>query len=103
MINWDRISELTEEVGEDDLAEVLLLFCEEVEDVLQKLPTAAPGDMPGHLHFLKGSALNIGLVDVSRICETQERKIAADPAAVPEIDSIQSAYKSAKIELEKLY
>ena len=103
MVNWDRISELTEEVGEDDLAEVLLLFCEEVEDVLEKLPTANADTFPAHLHFLKGSALNIGLDEVSRICEMQERRVAADPAVVPEIDLIQTAYDAAKAELKTLY
>ncbi len=103
MINWDRISELREEVGEDDLAEVLGLFFEEVEEVLEKLPSADAQDIPGHLHFLKGSALNIGLSGVSGLCRDEEAKLAADPTANAQVGAIRSAYNAAKIELESLF
>ncbi len=96
MINWDRINELTEEVGEDDLSEVLLLFCEEVEEVLEKLPSASANEVPAHLHFLKGSAMNIGLESVSQLCKSEEQRITADPSAQPAVEAIQSAYLSAK-------
>lgn len=99
MVNWDRVSELREEVGEDDLAEVILLFCEEVEEVLAVLDDASPADMPGHLHFLKGSALNIGFKAVSDRCQTEESRIKDTPGATPDIAGIRSDYVASKAEL----
>ncbi len=102
MIDWDRISELREEVGEDDLSEVLALFCEEVEDVLANLPGDDIGSLKANLHFLKGSALNIGLKGVSDLCRVEERKLQDDPASVPAIEPIRSAYRNARSKLGDL-
>ncbi|NNE88533.1 MAG: Hpt domain-containing protein [Silicimonas sp.] len=102
-MNWDRISELREEVGEDDLAEVIALFCEEVEEVLAILANASVADIPGHLHFLKGSALNIGFDSVSTLCLREETKLKEDPDAKPDIACIQKYYATSKSELEGLF
>lgn len=102
MVNWDRISELREEVGEDDLAEVITLFCEEVEEVLETLDTAPASDLPGHLHFLKGSASNIGFEAVSNRCQSEETRLKQDPSAVPDLAGIRNDYKMSKAELDGL-
>lgn len=99
MLNWDRVSELREEVGEDDLAEVILLFCEEVEEVLAVLDNAPAADMPGHLHFLKGSALNIGFETVSNRCQAEEARIKETPGIMPDIAGIRADYIASKAEL----
>lgn len=96
MINPARIQELKEEVGEDDLIEVIALFCEEVEEVLQSLNTTAQADIPAQLHFLKGSALNIGLDTVSELCRTEESRLKMDPSASVDIGAIRTAYAAAK-------
>ena len=103
MVNWDRINELREEVGNDDLAEVLALFCEEVEDVLEELGTVPSDALPSRLHFLKGSALNIGLEGVSSLCQSEERRLSENPASQPEIQAIRCAYATARIELEAFF
>lgn len=100
MINWDRIEELRDEVGDDGLAEVLTLFCGEMEEVLDLLQTAAPDTLPAHLHFLKGSALNIGLDGVCELCQAAESKLFTDPAYRPELPEIHSAYLAAKCDLK---
>lgn len=102
MVNWDRLSELREEVGEDDLAEVILLFCEEVEEVLAILDTATSADMPNHLHFLKGSALNIGFDAVSARCLNEEERLKQDPNAPSDIAGIRADYAASKAELDGL-
>lgn len=61
MIDWTRIDTLRDEIGEDSLREVVLLFLEEVEAALDALPpedAAAP--LREALHFIKGSALLAG-------------------------------------------
>lgn len=102
MVNWDRITELQEEVGEDDLAEVLVLFCEEVEEALGALATTDAAKLKGHLHFLKGSAMNIGLDQVSTLCREAEQSLTSDPNAIVSVDTIRSAYQSARTELQDL-
>ena len=96
MINTARIQELKDEVGEDDLIEVIALFCEEVEEVLQSLDATEQSDIPAQLHFLKGSALNIGLDAVSELCRTEESRLKTDPTASADIGAIRTAYAAAK-------
>ncbi|MEO9823594.1 MAG: Hpt domain-containing protein [Paracoccaceae bacterium] len=102
MVNWDRLSELREEVGEDDLAEVVALFCEEVEEVLAVLGNASPSDMPNHLHFLKGSALNIGFEAVSELCQKEEQRTNENADAIVDIPALRAAYLTSKAELDGL-
>lgn len=101
MINTARIQELKDEVGEDDLFEVIELFCEEVEEVLDDLGSAESAEIPGHLHFLKGSALNIGLDAVSDLCRTEEQRLKSDPSATADIDAIRAIYATSKDALLK--
>jgi HPt (histidine-containing phosphotransfer) domain-containing protein len=102
MVNWDRLSELREEVGEDDLAEVITLFCEEVEEVLALLDAASPADLPNHLHFLKGSALNIGFEAVSTRCQNEEARLKQNPNAAVDTAGIRTDYAASKAELDGL-
>lgn len=102
MVNWDRLSELREEVGEDDLAEVIALFCEEVEEVLAKLENAPAADIPNHLHFLKGSAMNIGFDAVRDRCESEEVRAKKAPDSVPDVEGIRADYTASKAALEGL-
>ena len=103
MVNWDRITELQEEVGEEDLAEVLALFCEEVEEALGALSTADAGTLKSQLHFLKGSALNIGLDQVSTLCREAEQSLAGDPQSVIAVEAIRTAYENARVEMKDLF
>lgn len=96
MINTSRIQELREEVGEDDLAEVISLFCEEMDEVMDGLENTAPDQLPSRLHFLKGSALNIGLDDVSELCRIEELRLSTDSKGAVDIAAIKSAYAKAK-------
>lgn len=102
MINWNRIEELKEEVGKEDLAEVLGLFCEEVEESLSSLSAGDIAGLKGQLHFLKGSALNIGLDQVSTLCRDAEQALANDPDFAPPIDAIRNAYENARAALQDL-
>jgi len=99
MINKDRIEELREEVGEDELDEVIELFCEEVEDVLRDLRNVSQTEIAAQLHFLKGSAANIGLDGVSDICRQQESLLSESPNAALDISAIISTYEAEKLAL----
>ena len=96
MINESRIAELKADVGEDDFAEVVELFCEEVEGVLAELEITTQDALPEKLHFLKGSAQNVGLDQVARLCMAAEANLKTHPMSRPEISPIHEAYWSAK-------
>lgn len=81
VIDWSRVSELHEEVGDDALGDVLDLFASEVEEGLARLEEAtAPKAIAAEFHFLKGAALNLGMEDVARLCAKGEANATAgDP------------------------
>ena len=69
MIDWKRVEELKGEIGADGFVEVADMCLEEAEDAVRALVTGLPADeIEGQLHFLKGSALNLGLCDLAPIC-----------------------------------
>ncbi|MEO0917385.1 MAG: Hpt domain-containing protein [Pseudomonadota bacterium] len=94
-----RISELKEEVGEDDFAEVIGIFFEEVEEVLEELPTSNGERLAEKLHFLKGSALNLGLDAVGNLCRDAETRLRSDPSNLPNIAEILAIYEASKAQL----
>lgn len=103
MIDWDRIAELQEEVGEDSFIEVIGMFFEEVEEVLARLDCKDAEQLKAGLHFLKGAALNIGMSEVSNLCREAESVTAADNASAADIEGIRIAYESSKAELGQIF
>lgn len=99
MINKDRVAELRDEVGPDDLEEVVLMFCEEVEETLNRISRTEEHSVEEELHFLKGSALNIGLTEVGKLCQEAEVELRHNPAAQPDIKSISEAFRSSRTKL----
>jgi HPt (histidine-containing phosphotransfer) domain-containing protein len=96
MIDRERLAELRHEVGADDLEEVVALFCEEVEETLDRIhrhPSASLGD---DLHFLKGSALNIGMSEVGQLCLEAEKAWSKDASTPPDIAPISRAFRKAR-------
>lgn len=93
MIDWLRMSELREEIGQDGFDEVVDVFLEEAEEVVDRLLKA---QVPTHedLHFLKGSALNLGFVSVAQLCQEGERRLIADGRPDPEV--IAAAFRAAR-------
>jgi len=74
MIDWDRVRELRREIGAEAFEEVIDLFLEEVETGLTALrDDMARAERADALHFLKGSALNLGFVAFADLCESVER------------------------------
>ena len=103
MINWDRISELQAEVGEDGIADIIEIFLEEMDEGLEGLAKAdQASDVLDRLHFLKGSAQNIGLDTMSALCARFEADIKTDATIQPDISAIRQALGTAKDELSAL-
>ena len=99
MINWARVNELRQEVGEEDFGEVVELFLEEVDETLTRLKCAPdPDTFEDVMHFLKGSALNLGFFHLGSIC--QASKVAASQGRPEDVDleSLFSTYALSKKE-----
>lgn len=97
MIDWNRVIELRDEVGAEDLMEVVELFLEEVETVLGDLSKDVSNDeLSSQMHFLKGSSLNIGFSDMAALCAQGETDAAAGNTDTIDLNTIQSCYATSK-------
>lgn len=97
MILWSRVNELREEVGPEDFDEVVDLFLEEVEGVIDKLRQDRDrSQLEQDLHFLKGSALNLGFSTFSDLCQDGERHAAEGAAADVDVAAIVTGYEQSK-------
>lgn len=97
MIDWSRVSELRAEVGEEDFAEVVDLFLEEVDSVIECLSPDAD-DIEAQLHFLKGSALNLGFAEFAECCGLGEAAAAADQPLPVGIARLTEVYRTSRSE-----
>jgi histidine phosphotransfer protein HptB len=100
MIDWNRVQELRDEIGNDGFAEVADMFLEEADQAVQALGAGPPPDaVEGQLHFLKGSALNLGLADLAAICQEGERLAAAGNGAKVDTARVVAAYHASRAQL----
>ena len=102
MIDWTKVTELRQEIGDVDFAEVVELFLEEVEEAMDQLRAGLAQDKwECCLHFLKGSALNLGFEAFSALCASGEAASAAgnyDRIDMPEIIGTYDQSKSMFLE-----
>jgi histidine phosphotransfer protein HptB len=99
MIQWARVNELRDEVGAEDFDEVVDLFLEEVEEVIQGLSAdSTASQMEQHLHFLKGSALSLGFRTFSDLCQDGERKSAKGETGTIDLVEIIDGFEQSKTE-----
>lgn len=97
MIDWARLNELRSEIGEDDLTEVVSLFLEEADEVVARIATLrTDSDLESQLHFLKGSALNLGLSDLASLCQDGERAAAQGHGVSIDLGRIAATYAASK-------
>lgn len=99
MIDWDRFNELRTDIGEEDFAEVAELFTEEMSEMLGNLarrPNTATAD---DFHFLRGSALNLGFIDLAKACLERENTVKS--GALPEVASLLEVFEESFAELQK--
>jgi HPt (histidine-containing phosphotransfer) domain-containing protein len=97
MIDWKRVEELRDEIGADGFAEVADMFLEEAEGAVRALLRGIPAEeVEGQLHFLKGSALNLGLSELAAICQDGERSAAVGEAALVDVSLVASVYRASR-------
>ena len=99
MIDWHRVSDLRDEVGEEDFDEIIDLFVSEVDTEICNLqPTQDAHKLESQLHFLKGSALNLGFSAFAEMCQSAESAAAQGALNDIDINAILSCYDASKSE-----
>lgn len=97
MIDWNRIKQLRDEIGEEDFPEVVEIFIEEVSEMIASLRTAPNLDTLGDdLHALKGSALNLGFSTFAEMCQSGETRAANGRAQEIVLEPILRCYDDSK-------
>jgi len=97
MIDWERVGELHSEIGDVGFSEVLELFFDEVEMVIAQLGGASR-QLEDDLHFLKGSAWNLGFAAFGAICQDGERRSAAGHSNEIDLPAVHECYMTSKTE-----
>lgn len=97
MINWERFRELEADIGTDDFDEVIQLFLSEVEEVIEKLAgDDVPNSLEQDMHFLKGSALNLGFDVLGEMCSGAEKLAASGQDSDVSLPNIIASYQKSK-------
>lgn len=98
MIDWDRVAELRNEIGGEDFAEVVDMFLEEADEVAETMKGGlASVAVEAALHFLKGSALNLGFRELARLCQVAEKAAAGGVAHDVDLGPVVTMYEQSKL------
>ena len=77
MIDWIQVRQLQEDVGADEIDEVVELFLDEVDEAMESLQTEyetmTSSDRSAAFHFLKGCASNLGFKRFADQCSEGEK------------------------------
>ncbi|MFD1160251.1 Hpt domain-containing protein [Roseovarius aestuarii] len=99
MIDWNRIAELRDEIGADDFGEVVEIFLEEVDDKIAELRDLTDkSDLESVMHFLKGSALNLGFSAFSDLCQQGETAARMGDGENIDLTAVIACYDTSKAE-----
>lgn len=96
MINWDKVRELRDDIGAEDFNEIIEVFLEEVETELAELSNKPTSELGASMHFLKGSALNLGFEEFSEKCHAGEKMAADNRAEFIDLADVQASYAASK-------
>ena len=99
MIDWERVSDLYDEIGAADFADVVEIFLEEVDEQIADFSdTMAPDKIEGKLHFLNGSALNLGFSAFASLCADGEKQARIKAFDSINMTEIVASYRASKAE-----
>ncbi|MEY4696660.1 MAG: hypothetical protein RIT14_1088 [Pseudomonadota bacterium] len=99
LVNWDRVRVLRDEIGSDDLPEVVAMFLEEGDAVLARLATPhPPARIEADLHTLKGTALTLGFDRLASLCRTGE--LAARAGQAVDLCALHAVWRDSRSAFE---
>ena len=97
MIDWNRVTELRDEVGAEDFDEVVDLFLLEVDEEIETLQSDHTSDtLAQKLHFLKGSAMSLGFAEFSQLCAESEKQIVVEGVDKIDVASLLGSYGASR-------
>lgn len=94
-VDWDRLNELRADIGEEDFADVAMLFVAELQEHLDGL--TADKATAADFHFLRGSAANLGFVTLVSACSLGEA--ACNACKTPDVEAVRTAFTAAMQEV----
>jgi HPt (histidine-containing phosphotransfer) domain-containing protein len=99
MIDWARVKQLRDEVGASEFDEVVNIFLDEVQEVIDRLRADTNRvSFDQNLHFLKGSALSLGFQTLAKLCQDGERHSAQGNSKTVDLDSIVQVFEASAAE-----
>ncbi|WP_113911693.1 Hpt domain-containing protein [Roseovarius dicentrarchi] len=99
MIDWARVAELRNEIGDEDFTDVVEIFLEEVEGEIRSLKSdCTPTDLESRFHSLKGSASSLGFKRFSELCQIGEAAAAMGEESEIDINSAVEVFNRSKSE-----
>lgn len=107
MIDWQQIRQLQEDVGEEEMPELIALFLCEVDEAMDELDknqsTLSTDESAAAFHFLKGCASNLGFQAFGDMCSEGEQ--VTKNGCVPnfKIPELMSTYQESKKEFLQNY
>jgi HPt (histidine-containing phosphotransfer) domain-containing protein len=76
MIDWNQLRQLQDDVGKDEMKEIVEVFILEVDEAIETLESnynnLSFDDRCASFHFLKGCASNLGFKDFGNQCSAGE-------------------------------
>ena len=81
MIDWKRLHGLRADIGEEDFADIAMIFVGEITEHLDRLAQDPAAATAADFHFLRGSAANMGFVAMVDACRTAESACLAGEVA----------------------
>lgn len=96
MLDWDHIDRLRTDVGRREFSEIVSLFVGEVEEVFDRITKEGVTDHD--LHFLKGSAANLGFVDFAKTCQIAQHELHVGNS--PDIVQVMKCFQTSKAHFE---
>jgi len=77
--------------------EVVELFLGEVAECLERLDqTAGPAELEADMHFLKGSALNLGFESFADLCQSGETAAALGDTSTIDVAAVRTLFDQSK-------
>lgn len=97
MINWARVADLKQDLGEENIGEIFDLFLTEVETIIDALRGQDfVQSLQTDMHFLKGSALNLGFDVFGHLCSDAEKAASEGATEKIDISGIVATYDASK-------
>jgi HPt (histidine-containing phosphotransfer) domain-containing protein len=92
-VDLDRLMSLRDDIGPEDFADVVLLFFAEIGETLDRMRADTAPRTADDFHFLRGSAANLGFVEMVRACERAEA--SCTHGETPDFAAVVRSYEDA--------